>query len=109
MSETFDDDLEVDGNDLDDELEDDAGNRVVGALSRNVLDYVARQIVDDPEGVVIESVEGGPNRVDLRLHVAPEDMGKIIGRRGRVAQSIRALVRATGAREGVEASVDIVD
>lgn len=105
MTDTFDDD----GTDVDAELDDDAGNRVVGALSRNVLDYVARQIVDDPDGVVIEAVEGGANRVDLRLHVAPEDMGKIIGRRGRVAQSIRALVRATGAREDVEASVDIVD
>ena len=45
----------------------------------------------------------------LRLHVAPDDMGKVIGRRGRVAQAIRTVVRAAGAREGIEASVDIVD
>ena len=51
----------------------------------------------------------GGGRVDLRLHVAPDDMGKIIGKRGRVAQAIRTVVRAAGAREGVEASVDIVD
>jgi predicted RNA-binding protein YlqC (UPF0109 family) len=91
------------------DVEDDAGNRIVGALPRNVLEYLARQIVDDPDAVVIEVVESGRNRVDLRLHVAPEDMGKIIGRRGRVAQSVRAVVRAAGAREGVEATVDIVD
>ena len=91
------------------EVDDQAGNRIVGALSRNVLDYVARRIVDDPDSVVIEVVERGPKRVDLRLHVAPDDMGKIIGRRGRVAQSVRAVVRAAGAREGIEATVDIVD
>ena len=98
MSESFDADLD-----------DDVGNRVVGALPRNVLEYVARQIVDEPDAVVIELEEAGPNRVDLRLHVAPDDMGKIIGRRGRVAQAIRTLVRAAGGREGVETSVDIVD
>jgi predicted RNA-binding protein YlqC (UPF0109 family) len=58
--------------------------------------------------VEVEVDERG-RRIDLRLHVAPDDMGKIIGKRGRVAQAIRTLVRAAGASEGVEASVDIVD
>ena len=107
MSETF--DAQVDEDDLDDDIDDDAGNRVVGAMARNVLEYVARQIVDEPDAVVIEVDEAGRNRVDLRLHVAPDDMGKIIGRRGRVAQAVRTVVRAAGAREGVETSVDIVD
>ncbi len=90
--------------------DDDTGNRVLGASARNVLTYLARQIVDEPDSVVIEADED-PNRkrVDLRLHVAPDDMGKIIGKRGRVAQAIRTVVRAAGARVGVEASVDIVD
>lgn len=92
----------------DDTPQPDTGNRVAGAVPRNVLEYIARQIVDDPDGVVVEADESG-NRIDLRLHVAPDDMGKIIGKRGRVAQSIRTVVRAAGAREGVEASVDIVD
>lgn len=90
-------------------VEDDTGNRVVGAVPRNVLEYVARQIVDEPDAVVIEVDEGARSRVDLRLHVAPGDMGKVIGKRGRVAQAIRTVVRAAGAREGVEATVDIVD
>ena len=94
--------------DDDDEVDDNEGNRVVGAIPRDVLEYVARQIVDEPDAVVVE-VEDRRNRVDLRLHVAPDDMGKIIGKRGRVAQAIRTVVRAAGAREGVEASVDIVD
>ncbi len=88
---------------------DDAANRVVGGVATSVLEYMARQIVDEPDAVVIEPDERGPSRVDLRLHVAPDDMGKIIGRRGRVAQAIRTVVRAVGAREGVETTVDIVD
>ena len=48
-------------------------------------------------------------RVRFRIHVAPEDMGRVIGRRGRVAQAIRTVVAAAGARDGVQTSVDIVD
>jgi hypothetical protein len=73
-----------------------------------VLDYVARQIVDAPDQVRIEVQEASGGLI-LRLHVAPDDMGKVIGKRGRVAQSLRTLVRAAGAREGIGVSVDIVD
>ena len=92
---------EVDGVDL-------AG--VAGGIPQSVLDYVARNIVDEPDAVVVE-VEEGRRRdsVQLRLHVAPDDMGKIIGRRGRTAQALRAIVRAAGAKEGIDAAVDIVD
>jgi len=91
-----------------DELDDDAGNRIVGVVPRNVLEFLAKQIVDDPDSVVVETDEGR-GRVELRLHVAPDDMGKIIGKRGRVAQAIRTVVRAAGAADGVETNVDIVD
>jgi uncharacterized protein len=79
-----------------------------GALAIGVLEYLASQIVDDPDAVRVD-VEEGPGGVTLRLHVAPDDMGKVIGKRGRVAQSIRTLVRAAGAREGIGVNVDIVD
>jgi predicted RNA-binding protein YlqC (UPF0109 family) len=95
------------GEDYDDDDEAE-GNRVVGAIPRAVLEHVAKAIVDDPEAVVIEADEGRRS-VSLRLHVAPGDMGRVIGRRGRVAQAIRTLVRAAGTREGVDAQVDIVD
>jgi predicted RNA-binding protein YlqC (UPF0109 family) len=87
----------------------DEFNRVHGAMARSVLDYLAKSIVDDPDAVVIELQEGSRGGVRLSLHVSSDDMGKVIGRRGRVAQAIRTLVRAAGAREGVEVSVDIVD
>jgi len=102
------DEFEGDEFDDDDEVDDDVGNRVTGALPRAVLDYVARQIVDDPEAVVVE-LEEGRRGVTLRLHVAPDDMGRVIGRRGRVAHAIRTVVRAAAAREGLDAQVDIVD
>lgn len=102
--------------DLDDDLEDDDepdedepdGNRAVGAIPRSVLDFVVRSIVDDPDAVAID-VQERPGRVDMAVTVAPSDMGKVIGRRGHVVGAIRTLVRAAGAREGVEASVEIVD
>lgn len=83
-----------------------AGRR--GAVAIGVLEYLAGQIVDDPASVRVD-VEESHGGVTLRLHVAPDDMGKVIGKRGRVAQSIRTLVRAAGAREGIGVNVDIVD
>lgn len=91
--------------DVDDEID---GNRIEGGLSRDLLAYLAESIVEDPDAVVIEPVESR-GVTTLRLQVAPSDMGRVIGRRGRVAQAIRTVVRAAGARDGVEVSVDIVD
>ncbi len=88
--------------------EDDAGNRVSGGTARSVLESVAKAIVDEPDGVEVD-VSEGRSGVRLSLHVAPGDMGRIIGRRGRTAQALRTLVRAAAARDGQEASVDIVD
>lgn len=108
MSDTSDPEIALSADDELDDVDDMAGNRAVGAIPRSVLEHIARSIVDDPDAVVVE-VDEGRQGVNLRLHVAPDDMGRIIGRRGRVAQAIRTLVRAAGASEGVEASVDIVD
>jgi uncharacterized protein len=87
----------------------DEFNRIRGGMAKSVLEFLAKSIVDDPESVVVESTEGKRGEVRLELHVAPDDVGKVIGRRGRVAQAIRSVVRAAGAKEGVEVSVDIVD
>ncbi len=107
--EADDDDFEDDDDEDEvDEVDEVDGNRAAGGLSAGVLDYLARSIVDDEDAVDIE-VDEGRRSVMLRLHVSPSDMGRVIGRRGRVAQAIRTVVRAAGARENVEASVDIVD
>ena len=107
LGNELDEELEDEFDD-DDELDDDSGNRIVGAQARAVLEYIAKAIVDDPESIEVE-VEERRREVVLRLHAAPDDLGRLIGRRGRVAQSIRAVVRAAGAREGIDANVDIVD
>ena len=79
-----------------------------GGTPLSVLSYLAKSLSNDPESVVIETEErrGG---MRLNLHVAPEDMGRVIGRRGRTAQAIRTMVNVAGAKDGVQASVDIVD
>ena len=86
-----------------------AEDKVRGAMARDVLEFVAKSIVDEPDNVIIDVDEGRRGDIRLSLRVSPDDMGKVIGRRGRVAQAIRAVVRAAGAREGLEVAVDIVD
>ena len=110
------DDLDLSAEDEDDDLDEDdvdeigaEGNRIVGGVPKGVLEYVARNIVDDPDGVFVETSERRGGEVELRLHVSPSDMGKVIGRRGRVAQALRQVVAAAGTKEGVRASLDIVD
>jgi predicted RNA-binding protein YlqC (UPF0109 family) len=79
-----------------------------GGTPAAVLTYLAEAMADDPDAVVIRQEERRGTSV-LRLHVAPGDMGRVIGRRGRTAQAIRTLVAAAGARDGVQVAVDIVD
>jgi uncharacterized protein len=91
-----------------DDGDDMAGNRSDNSTPVAVLSYIARSLADEPDAVVIET-EKRRGSVVLRVHVAPEDMGRVIGRRGRTAQAIRTLVGAAGARDGTQVSVDIVD
>jgi predicted RNA-binding protein YlqC (UPF0109 family) len=105
---TGEDSVEHEGS-LENEEDVDNFNRVKGGMARAVLEYLAKSIVDDPDAVVIELEERRRGDVRLALHVSADDMGKVIGRRGRVAQAIRTVVRAAGAREDVDVSVDIVD
>jgi len=94
---------------LDPEVEaDDADVAPGGGTAQAVLEYVVRHIVDDPDAISVE-VEERRRGIELHLNVAPEDMGKVIGRRGRVVQAMRTVVRAAGARDGVEANVAIDD
>ena len=94
---------------FDDEVEE--GNERTGADGGTplaVLTYLARSLSNDPDAVVIDTEERR-GALRLSLHVARDDMGRVIGRRGRTAQAIRTLVNVAGAKDGVQASVDIVD
>jgi hypothetical protein len=74
-----------------------------------VLTHVVRSIVDNPEAVQVEGFEDGDNKVLLEVRVGEGDLGRVIGRRGRTAMSIRNVVRAAAARDGVDVDVDFVD
>jgi hypothetical protein len=100
-------------NDIDDVhdinvADDMAGNRVEGGTARAVLDYITRSIASEPDAVVLEADDTG-RTIRFRIRVAQRDMGRMIGRRGRVAQAIRTVVRVAGSRDGVETNVDFVD
>ena len=75
---------------------------------KEVLEYVARAIVDEPDEVEVTELEGDGTLV-LQLRVAPDDMGKVIGKRGRTVKAIRSVVRAAGSMQGVSTMVEIVE
>jgi predicted RNA-binding protein YlqC (UPF0109 family) len=102
---TIDDERDVDFNDAGNEIGDDADKAVTATAA---LEFIAKSLAEDPNAVSVE-VSERQGKVVLSLSVGPNDMGRIIGRRGRTAQAIRALVGAAGARDGVTTSVDIVD
>ena len=73
-----------------------------------LLAYLARELVDDPEAVRVEEEERDDALV-LVLRVAPDDVGKVIGRNGRIARALRTLVRASSGRDGRRVLVEIAD
>jgi predicted RNA-binding protein YlqC (UPF0109 family) len=74
---------------------------------KEFLDYVARSLVDNPDGVSVAVANRG-DEVELTLTVDEADMGRVIGRDGRIANAIRSLLRVMGTREGVHVELEIV-
>lgn len=75
---------------------------------KELIEYIAGQLVEDKSQVSVSEVEEN-GRVRIELRVAKEDMGRVIGKGGRVANSIRVLLRVAAAREGKRATLDIVE
>ncbi|MBQ6851643.1 MAG: KH domain-containing protein [Oscillospiraceae bacterium] len=75
---------------------------------KELLLYMAKNLVDDPEAVTVTEVSEEDGKV-LELHVAPGDMGKVIGRQGRIAKEIRTIVKTVAQRTGEKITVEIVD
>jgi predicted RNA-binding protein YlqC (UPF0109 family) len=73
-----------------------------------LLAWIARHLVDDPSAVRVDTEERD-GVVVLRLHVAPDDVGKVIGRQGRIARALRTVVRASGARDDRRVVLEIAD
>jgi predicted RNA-binding protein YlqC (UPF0109 family) len=74
---------------------------------KELLLYMAKNLVDHPDAVSVNEVEGETTVLELR--VAPEDMGKVIGRQGRIAKEIRTIIKSVAQRTGQKVSVEIVD
>ena len=75
---------------------------------KELLTYVAQNLVEHPESVAVTETQSGGETL-LELRVASEDMGKVIGRQGRIAKEIRTLMRSVAQRRGTKVSVEIVD
>lgn len=75
---------------------------------KELLTYIAQNLVEHPEEVTVTEIPGGQDTV-LELRVAPSDMGKVIGRQGRIAKEIRALMRSVAQRKGQRVTVEIMD
>ena len=75
----------------------------------DLLAYLARALVDDPDAVEVEGYEEDDGTIVLELCVAPEDTGKVIGRGGRTVSALRTVVKASSVKEGRRVLVDVID
>jgi predicted RNA-binding protein YlqC (UPF0109 family) len=75
---------------------------------KELIEYIAKSLVDDPASVSVTEVEGASSII-LELQVASNDMGRVIGRGGRVANAMRTLLRVVAAKQGKRASLEIIE
>lgn len=75
---------------------------------KELLEYFARSLVDRPDEVRVNVVEGGKSSI-LQLNVDPADVGKVIGKQGRIAKAIRAVIKASAVKDGKKVIVEIID
>ena len=75
---------------------------------KDLIEYIAKSLVDHPDEVEVRQ-SGGGSRVRIELSVSKEDMGRVIGKGGKVANSIRTLLRVAAEREGKQATLDVVE
>ena len=80
-----------------------------GDIVERVVTYVVKSIVEEPDEVSVTMVEQGPDELVAEVRTAKGDMGRVIGRRGRVAKAIRAAAGAAGDEEGISAGVEFLD
>lgn len=76
---------------------------------KEFIEYIAKYLVDDPESVVVEETIDQDNKINLTLRVQKQDVGKVIGKKGKTAISMRILLTAVAAKEGKRAMLEILD
>jgi predicted RNA-binding protein YlqC (UPF0109 family) len=80
-----------------------------GDIVESVVSYIVKAIVDDPDAVEVTVMEEGPDEVTAEVRAAKSDMGRVIGRRGRVAKAIRTIAQAAADEEGLTTGVEFLD
>ncbi len=82
---------------------------MAGEIVEKVVRYIVSEIVENPDAVEVDLMEDGPDEVVAEVKTAKSDMGRVIGRRGRVARAIRTVAQAAGDEEGLRANVEFLD
>lgn len=101
--------VDAEGDDDDDDGSDDEPNVALAPTAVAVMEYLARSVVEDADAVRVEVSQLRGRRVRISVYAAPNDFGRLIGRRGRVAAALRTVVGAAAAKDNCEAEVEFVE
>ena len=80
-----------------------------GTIVKNVVEYIVNQIVEDTKSVKDDVADSDDENVTIEVRTSPDDMGRVIGKRGRVARAIRTVAQAAADEEGLQSSVEFID
>ena len=80
-----------------------------GSIVKNVVEYIVNQIVEDTKAVKVDVADSDDENVTIEVRTSPDDMGRVIGKRGRVARAIRTVAQAAAYEEGLQSSVEFID
>ena len=80
-----------------------------GTIVKNVVEYIVNQIVEDTKSVKVDVADSDDENVTIEVRTSPNDMGRVIGKRGRVARAIRTVAQAAADEEGLQSSVEFID
>tara|TARA_E500000178_G_scaffold301206_1_gene309975 strand:+ start:148 stop:399 length:252 start_codon:yes stop_codon:yes gene_type:complete len=80
-----------------------------GSIVKNVVEYIVTQIVEDTKSVKVDIADSNDKIVTIEVRTSPDDMGRVIGKRGRVARAIRTVAQAAADEEGLQSSVEFID
>ncbi|GIS31725.1 MAG: KH domain-containing protein [Flammeovirgaceae bacterium] len=83
--------------------------RKTGTIVKNVVEYIVSEIVEDKKSVKVDIASSSEESVQIEVRTSPDDMGRVIGKRGRVARAIRTFAQAAADEEGLDSSVEFID
>ena len=80
-----------------------------GKIVKNVVEYIGKEIVEDTKSVKVDVADSDDENITIEVRTSPDDMGRVIGKRGRVARAIRTVAQAAADEEGLNSSVEFID